>query len=85
MRKTQKTTWYLFDAKEEPSGEMGMFYTDGVRQFWLCGHPTRAFNYYIKASASVTPKEKNKLLNAWIENAIGPKDEFFDRIQKFEL
>jgi len=83
--KKQKITWYLFDAKEDESGEMWMYYTDGTRQFALCDHPTKAFNYYLKASVSVTPKEKNKLLNAWIENAIGPKDEFYDRILKFEL
>ncbi len=62
-----------------------MSYTDGVKLFWLSAHPTKAFNYYTKVSQDVAPKEKNKLLNAWIENAIGPAAEYYDRIQKFEL
>lgn len=80
----QKKTWYLFDAIEDDrSKETALYYTDGEKIFAFRPHPTEAFCYYFIVMKGVTPNEGNELVNNWIENAIGPKAEYYDRILKF--
>ena len=81
----KQTTWHLFDAKENiETKETELYYTDGTRKLGFVPHPTRAFVYEAITLDGLLPKDFRKLITKWLENAVGPKESYYDRIISFK-
>jgi|688.fasta_scaffold613389_2 hypothetical protein len=48
-------------------------------------HPKKAFSFVLYQSLNMTKKEINSFLDTWVETAIGPSEQFNDRIKTIQI
>jgi len=77
--------WKLLKSEPHPEIKATIYtYQSNGKHIRFYLHPIKAFCMVVTEAIGVKGKAINSFLDGWMENAIGPADEFDERIKNFE-